>query len=83
MPSDPTGKVAMEVLIIRAGTRAVLFLGGLRHDYLARSKTRHGPKYFGPCRHDTNTRVMPCLGSGHDGLYGTTCILDLAWTSTT
>jgi len=64
--------------LIRAGTWTVLFLGGLWHDRLA----RHDTNYFGPCRHDTNTRAVPCLGSKHDGLYGMTYILDRAWAGT-
>ena len=58
----------------RAGTWTVPFLGGPRHDHLARPKA--------PCRHDTNTRAVSCLESQHDGLYGTTRILGRAWAST-
>ena len=66
----------------RAGTWAVPFLDGPRHDHLARPKARHGMKYFGPCRYDTNTRAVPCLEFQHDGLYGTTRILGRAWAGT-
>ena len=68
--------------LIRAGIWAVPFSDGLRHDHLARPKARHNRKYFGPCQHDTNMRVVPCLGSQHDGLYGTTRILGRAWDGT-
>ena len=70
------------MVITRAGTWAVTFLGGPWHDHLARPKARHSTKYFGPCRHDTNTRAVPCLESQHDGLYGTTRILGRAWAGT-
>jgi len=66
----------------KIGTWAVLFLGGLWHDHLAQPKARHDTKCFGSYRHDTNTRAVPCLGSQHDGLYGTTRILSRAWAVT-
>ena len=68
--------------LIRAGIWAVPFSDGLRHDHLARPKARHDTKYFGSCRHDTNTRTMPCLEFQHDGLYDTTRILGRAWAGT-
>ena len=66
----------------RAGTWAVPISGGLRHDHLARPEARHDTKYFGPCRHDTNMRAVPCLRSWHDGLYGPARILGRAWAGT-
>jgi len=34
------------------------FEGGLWHGLLARPEARHDTKYFGPCQHDTNMRVV-------------------------
>jgi hypothetical protein len=48
---------------IRAGTWAVLFMDHTKHDILARPEARHVTINFGPCRHDTNARVVSCLGS--------------------
>ena len=70
------------VVIARAGTWTMTFLGGPRHDHLARFKVRHDTKYFRPCRHDTNTRVVSCLESQHNGPYVTTRILGRAWAGT-
>jgi hypothetical protein len=68
--------------LARAGTWAVLFMSRTKHDILARPKARHDTINFGPCRHDTNTRVVSCLGSRHDERHGTTRILGRAWAGT-
>jgi hypothetical protein len=72
----------MEALQGRAGTWAVPFEGGSWHGLLARPEARHGTKYFGPCRHDTNTRAVPCPESRHGGLHGPARILGRAWAGT-
>jgi hypothetical protein len=68
--------------VFRAGTWAVSFEGGSWHGLLTRLETWHGTKYFGPCRHDTNTEVVPYLESQHGRLHGLTCILGHAWADT-
>ena len=78
----PSFSLATVLVENTSGIWAVLFLDGPRHDYLARHKARHGTKYFGPCRYDTNTRAVPCLRSRHDRLYGTTRILGRVWAGT-
>ena len=75
-------KKTVAMCMYRVGTWAVPFLGRPPHDHLARPKARHDTKYFGPCRHDTNTRAVPCLEFQHDGLYGTTRILGWHGTKT-
>jgi hypothetical protein len=73
--SVPTG-----VLDSRAGI--VSFESGSCHSLLVRSEIRYDIKYFKPCRHDTNMRVMPCLESRHGELYGLARILSRAWAGT-
>jgi hypothetical protein len=43
----------------------VPFEGGSKHGLLARSEVRYDIKYFGPYRHDTNTRTVPYPESQH------------------
>jgi hypothetical protein len=67
----------------RAGTWTVLSMGCMKHDILARPEARHNTINFGQCRHDTNARAVPCLGSRHDERHGTTRILGRVWAGTT
>jgi hypothetical protein len=53
------------VVFGRAGTWAVPFEGGSWYGLLARPEPRHDTKYFGPRRHDTNTRVVPRMARRH------------------
>jgi hypothetical protein len=55
----------------RAGTRVVLFMGRTKHDILTQPEARHDTINFGPCQHDTNARVVSCLGSRHDKRHNT------------
>jgi hypothetical protein len=64
------------------GTWVVLFMGHTKHDILARPEARHDTINFGPCRHDTNARAVPRLGSRHDERHGTTHILGRDWAGT-
>lgn len=51
---------------------------GLELGHLRRAMT----KAFRTTRHEPEARVMPCLGTRHDGLYGPTHILGRAWAGT-
>jgi hypothetical protein len=70
------------LVLSRAGTWVVLFMGRTKHDILARPEAQHDTINFGSCRHDTNARVVSCLVSRHDERHGTTRILGRAWADT-
>jgi hypothetical protein len=70
------------MMLARVRTWDVPFEGRPWHDHLVQPEARHGTKYFGPYRHDTNVRVVLCLGSRHDGLYDPARILRRAWAGT-
>jgi hypothetical protein len=59
------------LVLSRAGTWVVLFMGRTKHDILARPEAQHDTINFGSCRHDTNARVVSCLVSRHDERHGT------------
>ena len=73
-PNEPRG---LELGLGKWRSRA-----GEGQDLLTRPEARHDTKYFGPCRHDTNTRTVPCVGSRHGGLHGPAHILGLVWAGT-
>jgi hypothetical protein len=59
------------------------YLWATRSTTFGTPEARHDTINFGPCRHDTIARAVPCLGSRHDERHDTTRILGRAWAGTT